>query len=86
MQTPMMSDEFVLSEAQECSDPFEFIASEMRAPLGLIRQSAEGLAEQLRELQGEPTDISAAEDLAESAEKMSHIVQALMRISRDVDF
>jgi signal transduction histidine kinase len=86
MQAPMMAGDFALPEAQEWDDSLEFIASEMRLPLSLIRQSAVGLAQQLREMQGDPTDISAAEDLAESADKMNHIVQALIRISRDMDF
>ena len=85
MQTPMMSGDFAVPEELEWDDSFEFIASEMRLPLSLIRQSAEGLAQQLREMQGDPTDISAAEELAHSAEKMNHIVQALLRISREVD-
>ncbi|MFL5350653.1 MAG: hypothetical protein ACJ8AT_38265 [Hyalangium sp.] len=85
MQMPMMSGDFALPEEQ-WDDSFEFIAYEMRAPLSLIQQSAAGLAEQLREMQGDPTDISAALELADSAEKMSHIVQALIRISRDMDF
>ena len=83
---PMTSGDFALPEEPRWDDSFEFIASEMRVPLSLIQQSAEGLAEQLREMQGDPTDISAAMELANSAERMSHIVQALLRISRDVDF
>lgn len=86
MQTPMMSDQLALAEELEWQDPFEFVASELKVPLSLIQQSAEGLAEHLREMQGDPTDISAAQELADSAEKMSQIVQALIQISRDVDF
>lgn len=83
---PMMSGDFALPEEPQWDDSFSFIASEMRVPLSLIQQSAEGLADQLREMQGDPTDISAALELAGSAEKMSHIVQALLRLSRDLDF
>jgi hypothetical protein len=49
----------------------------------MLKLSAEGLAQQLRATDGDPTDISAAETLIHSAERMSLIVQALLAASRD---
>jgi signal transduction histidine kinase len=59
-------------------DSVEFIAAELQTPLELLKQSAEGLAEQLREGAGDPYEISAAETLVHSAERMRRIVQALL--------
>lgn len=58
----------------------EAIAAELQTPLELLKQSAEGLAEQLREAAGDPYEIRAAERLVHSADKMRHIVQALLKV------
>jgi signal transduction histidine kinase len=75
-----------LPEEQNWHDSVELIAAEFDHPLSVIRQSAEDLAQQLRETCSDPTDISAAESLAQSAERMSRMVQALLRASRDGEF
>jgi signal transduction histidine kinase len=72
-----------LPEEQDWNDPVELIAAEFNQPLSVIRQSAEELANQLREACSDPTDISAAEDLAQSAERMSRMVHALIQASRE---
>jgi signal transduction histidine kinase len=73
------------AQVQSWHDPLELIASELRSPLDLLRLSAEGLAHELRATQGDPTDISAAETLLHSAERMNRIVQELIAASRDGD-
>jgi signal transduction histidine kinase len=72
-----------LPEEQNWNDSVELIAAEFNHPLRVIQQSAEDLAQQLRESCSDPTDISAAENLAHSAERMSRMVQALIQASRD---
>lgn len=56
----------------------ELIAAELQIPVELLKLSAEGLAEELRAHQGDALEISAAETLVQSAEKMGRIVQALL--------
>jgi hypothetical protein len=75
----------LLEEEQSRDDSLEFIATELWMPLDLIKLSAEGLAEELREARGDPTDIIAAEALVHSAEKMRRIVLALIDASREVN-
>lgn len=72
-----------LPEERTWNDSVELIAAEFNQPLSVIQQSAEDLAQQLREACSDPLDISAAEDLAHSAERMSRMVQALIQASRD---
>ena len=67
---------------QNWDESLELIAAELQAPLDLIRASAEGLAEHLRAAAGDPDELAAAETLIQSAEKMHHIVQALIETSR----
>ncbi|MBN1210923.1 MAG: HAMP domain-containing histidine kinase [Myxococcaceae bacterium] len=72
----------LLPEDPGSDDSLELLAAELCSPLNVIRLSAEGLVEQLREMHGDACDISAAERLVNSAEKMSRIVQALLEASR----
>jgi len=67
-----------LPEEPYWEDSVEIIAAELQTPLELLKLSAEGLAEQLREENGDLVEISAAETLVHSAEKMRRIVQALL--------
>ncbi|WP_224370670.1 hypothetical protein [Hyalangium versicolor] len=83
METTWMAGDRSLPDEHEWDDSLEFIATQLHLPLSVIRFSAEGLAQQLREASSDPTDISAAESLASSAEKMSRMVQALLQASRD---
>jgi hypothetical protein len=83
--TTMGGAERLLEDEQVREDPLELIATELRLPLDLIKMSAEGLAQELRETHGDPTDIIAAEALVHSAEKMRRIVQALIQASREMD-
>jgi hypothetical protein len=70
-----------LSNDQSQDDSLELIFSELCSPLDVIKLSAEGLVQQLREEHGDPGDISAAEALIHSAEKMTRIIQALINAS-----
>ncbi|KFE60617.1 hypothetical protein DB31_5956 [Hyalangium minutum] len=56
----------------------ELIATELQIPVELLKLSAEGLVEELRTHPGDPLELSAAETLVHSAEKMRRIVQALL--------
>ena len=67
-----------LPEEQSLEDSVEVIAAELQTPLVLLKLSAEGLAEQLRKGEADPVEISAAETLIHSTEKMRRIVQALL--------
>jgi hypothetical protein len=58
----------------------ETIAVELQVPVELLKLSAEGLVEELRARQGDPSEISAAETLIDSAEQMRRIVQALLDV------
>lgn len=71
-----------LSDDQTQDGSLEHIATELCSPLGIIKLSAEGLAQQLREEHGDPATISAAEALIHSAERMTRIIQALVDASR----
>lgn len=56
----------------------EAIAAELQVPVELLKLSAEGLVDELRAQHGDPSEISAAETLIDSAEQMRRIVQALL--------
>lgn len=71
-----------LPEDPKWDDSLELIASELQTPLDLLMMSAEGLAQQLRASDGDPVEISAAESLIHSTEKMRRIVQTLIEVSR----
>ena len=58
----------------------EAIAAELQVPVELLKLSAEGLVEELRAQHGDPSEISAAETLIDSAEQMRRIVQALLDV------
>jgi signal transduction histidine kinase len=73
-----------LPEAHAVDDSFELLATEFCSPLTVLQLSAEGLVQQLRETHGDPSDISAAELLVHSAEKMNRIIQALLQASREL--
>ncbi|WP_224248857.1 hypothetical protein [Hyalangium gracile] len=81
----MMGSSSALLEGAKREDSLELIATKLRLPLSVLKQSAEGLAQQLRDSQGDPTDITAAEDLVHSAERMSQLVQLLIQASRAPD-
>lgn len=72
-----------LPEELHWTDSAESIAAELQIPVELLKLSAEGLAEELRTHQGDPLEISAAETLVQSAEKMRRIVQALLDALQD---
>lgn len=61
----------------------EAIAAELQVPVELLKLSAEGLVEELRAQHGDPSEISAAETLIDSAEQMRRIVQALLDVLID---
>jgi signal transduction histidine kinase len=82
MQPPVMRDRFAMRAEQEVSVSLEYIASEINLPLSLIKEQAEQLARELRSTEADPRDISAAEELIESTERMSLLVQALVAFSR----
>jgi nitrogen fixation/metabolism regulation signal transduction histidine kinase len=67
-----------LPEEPHWDGSVEIIAAELQTPLDLLQLSAEGLAQHLRESEGDPVEISAAEALVHSAERMRRIVQALI--------
>lgn len=77
MQVSALGGAYLLEESEE-DHSVEAIATELQTPLALLKFSAEGLAEQLREGGGDPCDIFAAEKLVQSADKMRRIVQALL--------
>lgn len=83
MDMPVMGAGSSLPEEQAWESSVELIATQLHFPLSVIKLSAEGLARQLREACSDPTNITAAESLAQSAEKMSRMVQALIQASRD---
>jgi hypothetical protein len=65
------------------SSPVEAIAVKIQVPVELLKLSAEGLVEELRAQHRDPTEISAAETLIDSAEQMRRIVQALLEVLQD---
>ncbi len=75
-----------LPESQQWEDSLELIALELRLPLNVLQQSAEELAQQLRDTDGDSPEVRAAEALIHSTERMRRLVQALGAFSRDVLF
>lgn len=72
-----------LPEKLSFHNSVEAIAAELQVPVELLKLSAEGLVEELRAQQGDPSEISAAETLIDSAEQMRRIVQALLDVLQD---
>jgi signal transduction histidine kinase len=69
-----------LPEEWTHDDSLERVASELQQPLNVIKLSAQGLLRQLQDTRGDPTDISAAEKLIHSVERMNRLVRALQEV------